>query len=75
VGSNYRSVVFYHSAEQQAAAIAMKEKLQKSGKYKRPIVTEIVPAATFWQAEDYHQQYFQKNGLPSCHLVPAELLK
>lgn len=75
VGSNYRSVIFYHSPEQQAAALALKEKLQKSGKYKRPIVTEIVPATTFWLAEDYHQQYFQKNGLPSCHTVPAELLK
>jgi peptide-methionine (S)-S-oxide reductase len=68
VGSQYRSVIFYHSPEQQAAATASKERLQKSGKRRRPIVTEIVPAATFWRAEDYHQQYLEKRGLSSCHM-------
>jgi peptide-methionine (S)-S-oxide reductase len=68
VGSQYRSVIFYHSPEQQAAATASQERLEKSGKHRRPIVTEIVPAATFWRAEDYHQQYLEKRGLSSCHI-------
>ncbi|HCI79014.1 MAG TPA: peptide-methionine (S)-S-oxide reductase, partial [Ktedonobacter sp.] len=57
VGTQYRSVIFYNSPEQQKEAIASKEQLQASGKYRRPIVTEIVPASTFYRAEDYHQQY------------------
>ena len=68
VGEQYRSVIFYHTPEQKAAAVASKEKLQHSGKLKRPIVTQIVPASTFWRAEDYHQQYLEKRGLSSCHL-------
>ena len=68
VGTQYRSVIFYHTPEQKAAAAASKERLAKSGKYKRPIVTQIVPAGTFWQAEDYHQQYLEKRGLSSCHI-------
>ena len=68
VGSQYRSVIFYHSREQEAAAKASMEKLAKSGKHRRPIATVIEPAATFWQAEDYHQQYLQKRGLSHCHL-------
>jgi len=67
-GSQYRSTIFYHSSEQQAAAIASKEKLQKSGRYPRPVVTEIVPAVTFWPAEEYHQKYFKKHGGGSCHI-------
>jgi peptide-methionine (S)-S-oxide reductase len=62
VGSQYRSAIFYHSAEQKAAAEASKAALERSGRYGRPIVTEIVPAATFWRAEDYHQQYVAKRG-------------
>ena len=65
-GSQYRSVVFYHSPQQQEAAVASKEALEKEGKYERPIVTEIVPAAAFWRAEDYHQQYLEKRGMSSC---------
>src|SRR5437588_12066151 len=65
-GHQYRSVIFYHTPEQQAAALASKEKLEKSGKYRRPIVTEIVPATTFYRAEEYHQQYLEKRGLSSC---------
>jgi peptide-methionine (S)-S-oxide reductase len=68
VGTQYRSAIFYHSPAQQAAAIASKERLEKSGKYKRPIVTEVVPAATFWRAEDYHQQYLEKRGMSNCHV-------
>jgi peptide-methionine (S)-S-oxide reductase len=67
-GTQYRSVVFYHSPEQRDAAVSLKEKLAKSGTFHRPIVTEIVPAATFWRAEDYHQQYLENRGLSSCHV-------
>lgn len=66
VGSQYRSVIFYHSDEQQAAAIASEDALAKSGKYRNPIVTEIVPAQTFWRAEEYHQKYLKKHGQAAC---------
>jgi peptide-methionine (S)-S-oxide reductase len=65
-GTQYRSAIFYHNKEQEEAARASKEKLQKSGKYKKPIVTEIVPASRFWRAEEYHQQYLEKNNLKGC---------
>jgi len=68
VGDQYRSVVFYHSPEQQAAAIASKEALEKSGRYSRPIATKIEPAPDFWPAEEYHQQYLEKRGMSSCHI-------
>jgi peptide-methionine (S)-S-oxide reductase len=68
VGTQYRSAIFYHNAEQEAAARASKEELARSGAYKRPIVTEILPAAEFWQAEDYHQQYLEKRGLAHCNV-------
>lgn len=68
VGTQYRSAIFYHSPDQEAAARASKERLTQSGKYRRPIVTEILPAAEFWQAEDYHQQYLEKRGLAHCHI-------
>ena len=66
VGTQYRSAIFFHDAEQEAAAKASKEALQKSGTYKKPIVTEIVPASEFWQAEEYHQLYLEKRGLAHC---------
>jgi peptide-methionine (S)-S-oxide reductase len=68
VGTQYRSAIFYHSPEQEAAARASKEQLEKSSAYRRPIVTQIVPAVDFWQAEDYHQQYLEKRGLAHCHI-------
>lgn len=68
VGSQYRSVIFFRNAEQQAAAQASKEKLSRSGKYSRDIVTEIAPASTFWEAEEYHQQYFEKTGVSHCRV-------
>lgn len=68
VGTQYRSAIFFHSPEQEEAATASKEKLQASGRYKRPIVTEIAPVSEFWMAEDYHQQYLGKRGIKSCHL-------
>lgn len=60
IGVQYRSVVFYNSSEQKESAEAFKAKLGSSGRYKRPIVTEIAPTSTFWKAEEYHQQYYQK---------------
>jgi len=68
VGSQYRSAVFFHTPQQEAAARASKDKLNSSGMFKRPIVTEIMPASEFWMAEDYHQQYFAKRGGGSCHI-------
>jgi peptide-methionine (S)-S-oxide reductase len=67
-GSQYRSAIFYHSPEQQAAAIASKEQLQKSGRSSRPVVTQIAPAVRFYPAEDYHQQYLEKRGLSHCRV-------
>jgi peptide-methionine (S)-S-oxide reductase len=66
IGSQYRSAIFYHSDEQRQAAEASKEKQQP--RFGRPIVTQIVPAAPFYRAEDYHQQYLEKRGLSHCHL-------
>jgi methionine-S-sulfoxide reductase len=61
IGTQYRSIVFYTDDEQRLAAIRVKEKLDKSGKYKKPIVTEIVPVGEFYRAEEYHQKYHEKN--------------
>jgi len=63
VGSQYRSAIFYHSEEQRAAAEASKARENASGKHRRPVVTEIVPAQPFYPAEDYHPRYFEKNGI------------
>lgn len=67
-GTQYRSVIFYETEAQKKAAEAAKAALHNSGKHKRPVVTEIAPAKTFYKAEDYHQQYLEKRGLGSCHL-------
>lgn len=66
-GTQYRSAIFYHSPEQQAEAQASKTALQQSGRFSKPIVTQIVPAAPFYRAEEYHQQYLAKRGLSHCH--------
>lgn len=68
VGDQYRTVIFYHTPEQQAEAEASKAALAASGKYRKPIVTQIVPAEPFYLAEEYHQQYLEKRGLSSCHI-------
>src|SRR5690348_3530324 len=68
VGTQYRSVIFYHSPEQEKIARASKEKQQASGKFRRPIVTRIQPAGPFYRAEEYHQRYLEKRGVASCHL-------
>jgi peptide-methionine (S)-S-oxide reductase len=62
-GTQYRSVIFYNSPEQKLLAESFKEKLAKSGRYNRPIVTQIAPESTFWKAEEYHQQYYEKQGM------------
>lgn len=67
-GKQYRSVVFYADEAQQAAATAAKEQLAASGKFSKPIVTQIVPLTTYFPAEGYHQQYLEKRGMASCHL-------
>ena len=66
VGTQYRSVIFFHSPEQEQEARRSRDEAQKH--FKRPIVTEIVPATRFWRAEEYHQQYLEKRGLSHCHL-------
>ena len=68
VGEQYRSAIFFFAPEQEAAARASKERLEKSGRYKRPIVTEITPASKFYRAEEYHQGYLEKHGLAHCRI-------
>jgi len=68
VGPQYRSAVFYHSAEQKRLAEESKKQLEGSGRFRRPIVTEITEASTFYPAEDYHQRYLEKRGLATCHI-------
>jgi peptide-methionine (S)-S-oxide reductase len=73
IGSQYRSAIFFHSPEQEASARASKDALQAELRWPRRIQTQIEPASTFWEAEDYHQQYLEKRGRASCHaaLRPA----
>lgn len=68
VGTQYRSAIFFHSTEQERVARASKEKVQASGKFRRPVVTEITPASTFYRAEEYHQKYLAKRGVSHCHI-------
>ena len=68
VGSQYRSAIFHHGPQQEAAARVSKETLAASGRFTRPVVTEITPASTFYRAEEYHQQYIAKGGKASCGL-------
>src|SRR6202171_1702438 len=68
VGEQYRSAVFFHSPEQEAAATAVKGRLEEEGGFRRPIVTEISPASRFWRAEEYHQRYFEKHGISHCRI-------
>lgn len=67
VGTQYRSAIFYHTPEQAEQARRSKERLETSGAYNRPVATQIEPASAFFKAEDYHQRYFEKNGV-SCHI-------
>ncbi len=67
-GSQYRTAIFFTTPEQETAARASKDALEKSHRFSKPIATQIVPAVTFYEAEDYHQQYLEKKGLASCHI-------
>jgi peptide-methionine (S)-S-oxide reductase len=67
-GSQYRSAVFFHSPEQEAAAKAKIAELSETKKFPKPIVTQVIPAQTFWRAEEYHQKYLEKRGAVSCHI-------
>src|SRR5207245_10819247 len=66
-GTQYRTAIFFHSPMQEAAAKKSKAALEASGKFRRPIATEITPAAPFYRAEEYHQRYLEKRGAASCH--------
>ena len=66
-GTQYRTAIFFHSPEQEKAARESKAALEKSGKFRRPIATEITPAGEFYRAEEYHQRYLEKRGAASCH--------
>ncbi|MGH8887026.1 MAG: peptide-methionine (S)-S-oxide reductase MsrA [Egibacteraceae bacterium] len=68
VGPQYRSAIFFHSPEQEQAAIASIQRLESEQRFRKPIVTEVVPASTFWPAEEYHQQYLVKRGQASCRI-------
>ena len=67
-GSQYRSAIFFHSPEQEADAKAAIDRLTASKRFSKPIATKVVPAETFWRAEDYHQKYLEKRGAVSCHI-------
>jgi len=68
VGPQYRSAIFFHTPEQEAAAKASLDAIARSGRYKRPVVTEIARAPEFWRAEEYHQQYLEKRGVSHCRI-------
>ncbi len=67
-GKQYRSVIFFHSPEQETAANGVIAQLTDEQRFHRPIVTQVVPAETFWRAEEYHQKYLEKRGAVSCHI-------
>jgi peptide-methionine (S)-S-oxide reductase len=63
VGEQYRSAIFFHSPEQEAAALRSKQELEDTHAFRRPIVTQVVPAGRFWEAEEYHQKYYSRRGM------------
>jgi peptide-methionine (S)-S-oxide reductase len=67
-GTQYRSAIFYHDEEQRGVVEAAKERWNRSGRWRSPIVTEVTAASTFYRAEEYHQRYLEKHGLANCHL-------
>jgi peptide-methionine (S)-S-oxide reductase len=68
VGDQYRSVIFFHTQEQEVTAKASKAQLETTGTFDRPIATVIEPAPTFWRAEELHQRYLEKHGRGACNL-------
>ena len=69
IGTQYRSVIFYHTTEQEAEARASRAAVEQSGRFRRHVVTAIEPAGTFWRAEEYHQQYYAKHGGGHCRVM------
>ena len=67
-GTQYRTAIFFHTPEQETKARKAKQALEASGKFRRPIATEITPAGPFWRAEEYHQKYLEKRGQANCHM-------
>jgi peptide-methionine (S)-S-oxide reductase len=67
-GAQYRSVIFFHSPEQEATAKATIARLTEQKTFRKPVVTQVVPAQSFWRAEEYHQKYLEKRGALSCHI-------
>jgi len=67
-GAQYRTAIFFHSPEQEAAAKKSKQAIEASAKLRRPVATEITPAGPFWRAGEYHQRYLEKRGAASCHI-------
>ena len=67
-GNQYRSAIFFHSPEQEATAKQVIARLEAEHHFRKPIVTEVVPAQTFWRAEEYHQKYLEKRGAVACHV-------
>jgi peptide-methionine (S)-S-oxide reductase len=65
-GKQYRSVIFFHDPQQEAAAVKMNDELDRAGRFPRKIVTQIAPAAEFYRGEEYHQRYFEKHGIAAC---------
>ena len=68
IGDQYRSAIFFHSPEQQAAATETIRRLDAEGRFRRPVATEVVPAGDWWRAEGEHQKYFAKGGMSGCSL-------
>jgi len=69
IGTNYRSVIFYHNPEQKQIATQSKEELDRSGRFRKPVITAIVPATVFWRAEEYHQQHHEKQEGAGCQSI------
>ncbi len=67
-GNQYRSAIFFHTPEQEATAKQVIARLEAERRFRKPIVTEVVPAQTFWRAEEYHQKYLEKRGAVACHV-------
>jgi peptide-methionine (S)-S-oxide reductase len=68
LGTQYRSVIFFHSPEQEMQARAMIRRLEEEEAFSEPIATQVLPFDQFWRAEEYHQRYLEKRGLASCHM-------
>ena len=67
-GSQYRSAIFTHSDAQAEAARSRIAELNATGSFRKPVVTQVTPATSFWKAEEYHQKYLEKRGMVSCHI-------